>query len=131
MMSYVYGLVEVLKVLEVVKMLVGVKFVKEGFGLDKWVFFYFCVLVKNFFLLMMCEYYRFYKMLVMDELWVWYGLEYVVFVVDCGVVGIFFIFDDFFWLFDFVIWIYYVKMVEFVWVVGGEVFIFFLMYEFG
>ncbi|OXB40022.1 mRNA surveillance protein pelota [Cryptococcus neoformans] len=106
--SHVHGLVEALKAPEVSKMLAGAKFAREGLGLDK-----------------------FHKMLATDELRAWYGPEHVALAVERGAVGTLLISDDLFRSSDPATRTHYVKMVESVRAVGGEVLIFSSMHESG
>ncbi|KIR67146.1 mRNA surveillance protein pelota [Cryptococcus bacillisporus CA1873] len=106
--SHVHGLVEALRAPEVAKMLSGAKFAREGLGLDK-----------------------FHKMLATDELRAWYGPEHVALAVDRGAVGTLLISDNLFRSSDPTTRTHYVKMVESVRAVGGEVLIFSSMHESG
>ena len=80
---------------------------------------------------MMWERHRFHKMLATDELRAWYGPEHVALAVERGAVGTLLISDDLFRSSDPATRTHYVKMVESVRAVGGEVHIFSSMHESG
>lgn len=79
----------------------------------------------------MWERHRFHKMLATDELRAWYGPEHVALAVERGAVGTLLISDDLFRSSDPATRTHYVKMVESVRAVGGEVLIFSSMHESG